>query len=86
MFGLTPAPTSTPGRRCPTSKISWSFSAPGDVVKFRPIDEEEYNSIRAAVQAGTYNFRQAPVELVLEDVHAYMHSSNARILEALDGG
>jgi urea carboxylase len=85
MFGLTPAPIFDPSQTLPDFQEFMVFFRPGDIVKFRPIDEEEYNSIRAAVQAGTYNFRQTPVELVLEDVQADIHSSNAKLLEALNG-
>lgn len=85
MFGLTPAPIFDPEQRLPDFEDFMVFFRPGDIVKFRPIDEAEYTSIRAEVEAGTYRFKQAPVQFVLDDFLADPDGYNAGLLEALRG-
>ncbi len=42
-----------PDQQLPTSRTSWCFFKPGDIVKFEPIDRERYDAHRAEVEAGT---------------------------------
>ena len=85
MFGITPVPIFDPAQRLPDFADFMVFFKPGDIVKFRPIDEAEYGRIRGEVDAGTYRYRQAPVEFVLEDFLVDPAAYNTRISEALDG-
>ncbi|KQX66321.1 allophanate hydrolase [Angustibacter sp. Root456] len=84
MFGLTPAPIFDPEQRLPDFADFMVFFRPGDIVKFRPIDEAEYRGIQAEVEAGTYRFRTAPVKFTLEDFLADPDRYNAGLLEALN--
>lgn len=85
MFGVTPVPIFDPEQRLPDFSDFMVFFRPGDIVKFRPIDETEYHAIRSEVEAGTYRYRQAPVEFVLDDFLADPDGYNAHLLEALRG-
>ncbi|HET7399123.1 MAG TPA: carboxyltransferase domain-containing protein [Intrasporangium sp.] len=84
MFGITPVPIFDPEQKLPDFEDFMVFFRPGDIVKFRPIDEAEYHGIRAEVEARTYRFHQAPVRFTLEDFLADPTSYNAGLLEALN--
>lgn len=85
MFGITPVPIFDPEQKLEDFKDFMIFFRPGDIVKFRSIDEAEYYSILSEVEAGTYRYRQAPVEFVLNEFHADPDKYNATLLEALYG-
>lgn len=84
MFGITPVPIFDPKQRLADFADFMVFFRPGDIVKFRPIDQEEYTRIRGEVDAGTYRARYAPVDFVLQDFLAEPDTYNARLLEVLD--
>lgn len=84
MFGVTPVPIFDPARRLPDFSDSMVFFRTADIVKFRPIDKEEYDGLRAEVDSGTYRYRIAPVTFVLDDFLADPHAYNAALLEVLD--
>jgi urea carboxylase len=85
MFGIAAAPIFDPSQSLPDFKEFMVFFRPGDIVKFRPVDEAEYRQIQDQVEAGTFRYRQAPVRFdlqrALEDPAGY----NQEILEQLDG-
>jgi urea carboxylase len=85
MFGVAAAPIYDPAQSLADFKDFMVFFRPGDIVKFRPIDEQEYNATQAEVANGTFRYRQAPVvfELhkALEDPERY----NRELMEALNG-
>lgn len=85
MFGITPAPIFDPAQELPDFEDFMVFCRPGDIVKFRPIDEGEYRAVRAEVEAGTYSFRQVPVRFMLEDFLSDPDGYNSGLLEALHG-
>ena len=85
MFGIAAAPIFEPAQRLKDFQDFMVFFRPGDIVKFRPIDEPEYQRIQAEVSAGTFRYRQAPVtfdlQRALEDPVQY----NKDIMEQLNG-
>ena len=85
MFGITPAPIFDPGQEMPDFEDFMVFFRPGDIVKFRPIEESEYQAIRTQVEEGTFRFRQVPVRFTLEDFLSDPDGYNAGLLEALSG-
>lgn len=84
MFGITPVPIFDPEQRLPDFADFSVLFRPGDILKFRPIDEAEYERIRAEVDAGTWQVRQAPVTFVLEEFLADPDAYNTHLLEALN--
>ena len=85
MFGMLPAPIYDPEQRLPDFADFSVLFRPGDLVKYRPIAEAEYERIRAEVAAGTYRYRQAPVAFDVREALADPNTYNATLLEALDG-
>lgn len=84
MFGVTPMPIFDPEQRVGYLQDFMVFFKPGDIVKFKPIDREEYDRIVAAVEAGTYAPRIAEVDFDLEAFNADMVGTNRKLMEALN--
>jgi urea carboxylase len=85
MFGVTPGPIFDPGRALPDFADFMVFFRPGDIVRFRPIDEAEYHRTRDEVSAGRFRFRQRPFRFSLDEFHANPGAYNRTVLEALNG-
>ncbi len=62
------------------------FFKPGDIVKWKPINRDEYDEAVAAVQAGTFEPRIRNVRFSLDDYKADIDGTNARLMEALNAG
>lgn len=86
MFGITPVPIFDPQQRLADFADFMVFFRPGDIVKFRPIDEAEYTRIRGDVEAGTHRTRHVPVDFVLQDFLADPDAYNSSLVEALNVG
>lgn len=85
MFGIAAAPIFDPAQRLEDFREFVIFFRPGDIVKFRPVDEAEYRDIQAQVEAGTYRYRQAPVTFDLERALDNPSQYNKDIMEQLNG-
>lgn len=85
MFGVVAAPIFDPVQRLPDFDDFMVLFRPGDLVKYRPVDEDEYRRIQAEVEAGTYRYRQAPVRFELRAALADPVGYNEQLLEALNG-
>lgn len=85
MFGITPVPIYDPQQHHPIFKESMVLFRPGDIVKFRPVDQDEHDAIAASVEAGTYEYKIADVDFVLADFLASPDAYNQTLLGALDG-
>lgn len=83
MFGITPMTIFDPQQKTPYLKDFMVFFKPGDIVKWRPIDREEYETIVADVQAGRFEPQTADVVFSLDDFNADMDGTNAKLMEAL---
>lgn len=84
MFGVAAAPIFDPEQQGPDFDDFMIFFKPGDLVKFRAIDEAEYYEIQKEVEAGRFSFKQTPVRFDLERALAEGSEYNAELLEALD--
>ncbi|MGQ7249990.1 5-oxoprolinase subunit B family protein [Halomonas sp. V046] len=60
MFGVTPMPIYDPSANQPHIDDSMIYFRPGDIVKHRAIDREEYDAMVAQAEAGTFVPRSAP--------------------------
>ncbi|MBN9673865.1 5-oxoprolinase subunit B family protein [Roseibium aggregatum] len=85
MFGITPMPIYDPTQEVNYLKDFMVFFKPGDIVKWNPIDREEYDRICAEVEAGTFTPRMAEVEFDLESFNADIDGTNRKLMEALYG-
>lgn len=83
MFGVTPMPIFDPEQKVSYLEDFMVFFKPGDIVKWKPINREEYDIAVAEVQAGTYAPRIKNVKFLLEDFNADIDGTNAKLMEAL---
>jgi len=85
MFGITPMPIYDPSQTTPYLRDFMCLFKPGDIVKWRPIDRAEYDDTVAAVEAGRWSPKVAPVRFSLDEFHRDIEGTNARLMEALNG-
>ncbi|MFI7482016.1 allophanate hydrolase subunit 1 [Kocuria sp. M1R5S2] len=85
MFGVAAAPIYEPEQTLPDFQDFLILFRPGDIVKFRPVEEAEYRAIQEQVEAGTWRYKQAPVTFDVEAALADPDTYNRTLLEALDG-
>jgi urea carboxylase len=85
MFGITPMPIYDPNQTVPYLRDFMCLFNPGDIVKWKPIDREEYDHTVAEVDAGRWMPRIAPVGFSLSEFQKDIDGTNARIMEALNG-
>ncbi|WP_254679015.1 allophanate hydrolase subunit 1 [Arthrobacter sp. 24S4-2] len=85
MFGVAAAPIFDPAQTLEDFKDFMVFFRPGDIVKFKPVTEAEYNDIQAQVSAGTFRYRQVPVTFDLSKALANPEGYNQELMEALNG-
>jgi urea carboxylase len=83
MFGITPAPIYDPRQQIGYLKDFMCFFRPGDIVKFRAIERDEYDAITADVAAGRWAPPIAATRFVLEEFQRDPAGTNARLVEAL---
>ncbi|MFK8035258.1 MAG: allophanate hydrolase subunit 1 [Hyphomicrobiales bacterium] len=86
MFGVTPMPIYDPEQKTTYLKDFMVFFKPGDIVKWKPIDREEYDRCLAEVEAGTYEPRIREVQFALDDFNQDIDGTNAKLMEALYAG
>jgi urea carboxylase len=85
MFGVAAAPIYDPTQKLSDFSDFMVFFNPGDIVKFKSVSEDEYRSIQAEVDAGTFAYKQVPFQFDLGAALADPESYNKKIMEALDG-
>lgn len=82
MFGITPYPIYDPSGEAPFGMFRFN---PGDIVRYRPIDADEYEEARQAVAEGEYNHFTMPwtfdPSAFLDDPDSY----NTQLLEEFNG-
>ncbi|MBW8636377.1 carboxyltransferase domain-containing protein [Hoeflea sp. WL0058] len=83
MFGITPMPIYDPQQSVSYLKDFLVFFKPGDIVKWKPINREEYDAAIEEVQANTFMPRIRKVRFSLDDYNADIDGSNAKLMEAL---
>ncbi|GEL21941.1 allophanate hydrolase [Pseudonocardia sulfidoxydans NBRC 16205] len=83
MFGITPAPIYDPTQSLPDFTDFLVLFRPGDIVKFTPIDRDQYDQAVADVEAGTFHVTAHDVDFALEPFLADPDGYNARLLEVL---
>lgn len=83
MFGITPMPIFDPEQKTSYLKDFMVFFKPGDIVKWKPINRDEYDQALAEVEAGTFEPRVREVVFSLEDFNKDIDGSNAKLEEIL---
>ncbi len=85
MFGIASAPIFDPAQSLADFKDFMVFFKPGDIVKFKPVTEDEYNTIQAEIANGSFRYRQVPVTFDLSKALADPELYNRDVMEALSG-
>ncbi len=83
MFGITPMPIYDPERQISYLKEFMVFFQPGDIVKWKPIQRDEYDAVLDDVQAGRFEPRIRSVTFDLAAYNADIDATNARLMEVL---
>ena len=86
MFGITPMPIYDPEQSVTYLQDFMVLFRPGDIVKWRPIDRAEYDEICQKVEDNTFRPKIVDVEFDLDAFNKDMVGTNARLMEALNGG
>lgn len=85
MFGIAAAPVFAPNSPLADFQDSMVLFRSGDIVKFKPIGEDEYHEIAKQCEAGTFRYRRTEFEFDLDRWTADPDTYNSAIMEALDG-
>ncbi|MEJ6548859.1 carboxyltransferase domain-containing protein [Corynebacterium sp. USCH3] len=84
MFGIAAAPIYHPELQGTEQEDGMILFRPGDIVKFRPVDEAEYRQIQQEVESGTFRYRRVPVDFDMERALTDGAVYNTELVEALN--
>lgn len=82
MFGITPMPIYDPEQKITYLKDFMVFFQPGDIVKWKPIQHDEYDQILADVERGKFQPEIHDVIFDLDEFNRDNDGINAKLLEA----
>ena len=83
MFGITPMTIYDPTQSTSYLRDFMVFFKPGDIVKWKPIEREEYDAILAAVKNNNYVPRIGEFEFDLDQFNSDIDAYNTKLIEAL---
>ena len=83
LFGLAPAPVFDLSQTLPDFADSIVFPKPGDILRYRAIDQTEFDEVRSEVERGTYRYRIREFEFSPADFLADPDAVNSELLEVL---
>ena len=83
MFGITPMPIYDPEQQVSYLKEFMVFFRPGDIVKWKPIQRDEYDAAVANVRAGRFEPRIRDVTFDLSAYNSNVDGTNTKLVEAL---
>ena len=84
LYGRTPVEVLDVDQELPNFEESMVLPNPGDIVRYRRINREEYDEIRTAIEEGTYEFEMADVTFSPEEFFEAPADYNARLVEELE--
>lgn len=85
MMGIGVGPIYDPEQNAADLQDSRVFFNPGDIVKYRPIEEAQYYQLRKEVEAGTFRYKQVPVQFDAQAALTRGEAYSQTLLEALNG-
>jgi urea carboxylase len=85
MFGITPMPIYDPKQEISYLREFMIFFKPGDIVKFKPVNRDDYDAAVEAVDKGSFDPLIRKVDFSLEAFQADPAATNAKLLEVLHG-
>jgi urea carboxylase len=84
LFGRTPVEVLDVGQELDTFADSMVLPNPGDIINFRRIDRDEYDSIREEVESGEYGYDIGTVDFEPEEFFERPESYTQQLTEVLD--
>jgi urea carboxylase len=85
MFGITPMPIYDPKQEVSYLRDFMIFFKPGDIVKFKPVDQDGYDAAVEAVNAGKFDPPIKAVDFSLDEFHANPTATSDKLVGALYG-
>lgn len=85
MLGITPAPVWDPEQKLNYFKDSMVFLNPGDIIKFTPCTQAQYDEYVKQVEQGTFTLKIRNTHFSLAEWKENPKSYNQQILEVLNG-
>lgn len=85
MFGITPMPIYDPKQETSYLRDFMILFRPGDIVKWRPVDRAEYDSLVAEIADGSFSVREKELPFSMDEFDKAPAVYNRQILEALNG-
>ena len=79
MFGITPMPIFDPDQKVSYLKDFMVFFKPGDIVKFKPINQQEYDDCLAAIERDEFEPKIREVMFDLNDFEDDISAYNQKI-------
>lgn len=83
LYGRTPIEVLDVDQQLPDFQDSMVFPNPGDILNYRRIDREEYDSIREEIEAGTYEFTIGETEFIPDEFFEAPHEYTQELTEVL---
>ena len=85
MLGLAAAPIFAQQSPLADFQESMILLRAGDIVKFKPVDQDEYDAIQRQSADGSFRYRSAPVDFDIDAWTRDSSSYNQSLMEVLDG-
>ncbi|MGB8811826.1 MAG: allophanate hydrolase subunit 1 [Paracoccaceae bacterium] len=85
MFGVTPMPIYDPNQQVSYLKDEMCLFRPGDIVKWKPINRDQYDADIEAVNANKYLPTIREANFSLADFNKDINGTNAKLMEVLHG-
>ena len=83
MFGITPMPIYDPKQEISYLREFMIFFKPGDIVKFKPVNRDDYDAAVEAVDAGRFEPLIRKADFSLDAFHADPEGVNAKLMGVL---
>ncbi|WP_230203562.1 5-oxoprolinase subunit B family protein [Bacillus massiliigorillae] len=81
LIGIAAVPVYDPTQSLDIFKDSFFLAQPGDLWKYRPVDEVEFNRIREEVKQGTYQYKVKSTQFIVEEYERKPKEYIANLME-----
>ena len=85
MFGITPTPIYDPNQQVSYLADNMCLFRPGDIVKWKPINRDQYDAALEAVAENTFLPTIREASFSLAEFNRDINGTNARLMEVLHG-
>lgn len=85
MYGVTPAPIYDPARKVRYLIDEMCLFKPGDIVKFKSVGRDEYDTLLEAIDTNTWQPTVHAADFSLTEFNKDMPGTNAKLMELING-